>query len=99
MENTTLLFLVESVLGKGQSTSKGNYAFKCPFCSHHKLKLEVNLITNDKKENPWHCWVCNNKGKKLNTLFKKIGTDSTKLSELNMLVVPNSNIEFVDEKI
>ena len=55
MENAALLLLVESVLGKGQVTSKGNYAFKCPFCAHHKQKLEVSLRTTAKKENFWHC--------------------------------------------
>ena len=63
MENAALLVLVESVLGKGQATSKGNYAFKCPFCAHHKNKLEVSLRTTAKKENFWHCWVCDTKGK------------------------------------
>jgi hypothetical protein len=51
MENAALLILLESILGKGQKTSKGNYSFKCPFCSHHKNKMEINSITTAKKEN------------------------------------------------
>jgi len=58
MENQALLILLESVLGKGHPTSKGNVAFHCPFCNHHKRKLEVQLDTNEKNENPWHCWTC-----------------------------------------
>ena len=50
MDNTALLFLTESVLGKGQATSKGNYAFKCPFCTHHKNKMEISLRTTEKKK-------------------------------------------------
>ena len=46
MENAALIVLLESILGKGQSTSKGNYAFNCPLCTHHKPKLEINLKTN-----------------------------------------------------
>lgn len=89
MDNTALLFLTESVLGKGQSTSKGNYAFKCPFCTHHKNKLEINLRTTAKRENFWHCWICGVKGKSLLTLFKKIKAPQDKINELNILVIPD----------
>ena len=88
MDNTALLFLVESVLGKGQSTSKGNFAFKCPFCTHHKNKLEINLRTTSKRENFWHCWVCSSKGKSLLALFKRIKAPQDKINELNILIVP-----------
>ena len=88
MNNTALLFLLESVLGKGQSTSKGNVAFKCPFCTHHKNKMEINLNTTSKRENFWHCWVCGAKGKTLLSLFKKIKTPQGKINELNILIVP-----------
>jgi len=88
MDNTALLFLVESVLGKGQSTSKGNFAFKCPFCTHHKNKMEINLRTTSKRENFWHCWVCGAKGKTLLSLFKKIKAPQGKINELNILIIP-----------
>ena len=88
MENAALLILLESVLGKGQKTSKGNYSFKCPFCSHHKNKMEINSITNAKKGNPWHCWVCEAKGKTIKSLFKQIKVPDNKLAELNMIIVP-----------
>jgi len=96
MENTALLFLTESVLGKGQSTSKGNYAFKCPFCTHHKNKLEISLRTTAKRENFWHCWVCGAKGKTLLTLFKKIKAPQDKINELNILIVPSKKQEHVE---
>jgi DNA primase len=97
MDNTALLFLVESVLGKGQSTSKGNYAFKCPFCTHHKNKMEISLRTTEKRENFWHCWVCGAKGKTLLTLFKKIKAPKSKIDELNILVVPNKKDKTVEQ--
>jgi len=96
MDNTALLFLVESVLGKGQSTSKGNYAFKCPFCTHHKNKMEINLRTTAKHENFWHCWVCGAKGKTLLSLFKKIKAPQSKINELNILIVPTNKQEHVE---
>lgn len=96
MDNAALLFLAESVLGKGQSTSKGNFAFKCPFCTHHKNKMEVSLRTTAKRENFWHCWVCGAKGKTLLSLFKKIKAPQDKINELNILIIPDKigkNIE------
>jgi len=92
MENAALLVLVESVLGKGTPTSKGNYAFKCPFCAHHKNKLEVSLRTTAKKENFWHCWVCDTKGKTIRTLFKQAKTTPDKFTDLNLLIQP-TNVE------
>ena len=99
MDNTALLFLVESVLGKGQSTSKGNYAFKCPFCTHHKNKMEISLRTTEKHENFWHCWVCGAKGKTLLALFKKIKAPASKIDELNILVVPNKTYKTKEQGI
>jgi len=52
-------------------TLKGNeLAFYCPFCNHHKQKLQVN--TESQK---WHCWNCNSGGKKLTSLLRKLDVD------------------------
>ena len=71
MVNHLLVNIVNSVLGAGKSTARGNQAYHCPFCHHSKPKLEVNFT--DGQKNPWHCWVCNKKGKiklgKLSFLF------------------------------
>jgi DNA primase len=99
MENAALIVLLESVLGKGQSTSKGNYAFNCPLCTHHKPKLEINLKTNTKKENPWHCWICDSKGKTIRSLFKAIKAPSNKLSELKLIIQPGSKEEYIPQEI
>ena len=48
MTNYKLLTLIETVLGKGRSTNKGNVAFHCPFCHHNKKKLEVNILQTQK---------------------------------------------------
>jgi DNA primase len=88
MENAALVILLESILGTSNKTSRGNYSFKCPFCTHHKNKLEINCITNAKSENPWHCWVCEAKGKTIRALFKKTKAPSNKIAELNMIIAP-----------
>jgi DNA primase len=97
MVNTKLTDLIDSVLGKGKDTNKGNKAYYCPFCQTGKKKLEVQLITNDKGENAWHCWVCNKAGKKLSTLFKALNVSRDRLSELYKLV--NGNTRYSDREI
>ena len=52
MENILILEFLESFLGKGKKTSRGNYAFKCPNgCKADKYKLEININTNESGEN------------------------------------------------
>ena len=72
MVNQLLVTLVNSVLGSGKATARNNYAYHCPFCKHHKPKMEVNFTENKKGHNPWHCWVCNTRGKTIPNLLKKI---------------------------
>ena len=86
MTNHILVNLVDSVLGKGKNTSGDNYSYHCPFCNHAKTKLEVNFAENEKGKNNWHCWVCNAKGTRLSTLFKKIPVPASKLIELGKYV-------------
>lgn len=83
--NYRLLVLLEKILGKGKATSGTNVAFFSPFCSHHKPKLEINLETVDGK-NPWHCWVSNEKGKTIYSLFKKLKVDKSLYDELKECV-------------
>lgn len=72
MENTELYLLaeLENVLGKSVKKSRTNYAFHCPFCNHPKPKLEVNVKTDDKGQNPFNCWVCGTRGRKVKTLLQ-----------------------------
>ena len=86
MVNELLVDLVDRVLGKGKRTSKGNQSYHCPFCNHHKPKLEINFTENKKCDNPWHCWVCDKRGRKLQTLFKQIDASPEHKKELKNLV-------------
>jgi DNA primase len=86
MENTALIYLIDSILGQSKSTSKGNRAYHCPECKHHKLKLEINLDETSSNFQSYNCWTCGFKGKKLTTLFKKIEADFDKVSQLKLLV-------------
>lgn len=85
--NLALLNLLERILGKGKSTSRGNYSFFCPNCNHQKPKLEVNLNTGS-----YQCWICGTqgfRGKSIKSLFNKIKATPEHIREL-ALVLPSS---------
>jgi DNA primase len=90
MDNTALIYLIDSVLGTGKSTSRGNRAYHCPECKHHKLKLEINLDELSTNFQYYQCWVCGFRGKKLTTLFKKLEVDYDKIDQLKFLVKSTS---------
>ena len=86
MLNQPLIALANSVLGTGKQTARGNFAYHCPFCNHHKPKLEVNFTENKKGENPWHCWVCDKRGKRLSQIFKQVNASPKAMEELRAIV-------------
>lgn len=80
MENFRLVLgLLHSLLGKSKPSTKGNYAFHCPFCKHHKPKLEV-----DPKTGFYHCWTCQpaTKGRNLVSLLKKLQASPAQIAEM-----------------
>ena len=93
MVNELLVNLVNKVLGKGKRTARGNQAYTCPFCHHHKPKLEINFTESKKGINLWQCWVCGKKGKTIRSLFKQLKISSYFFQELGKLVknVTNEN--------
>lgn len=86
MANQRLLQLLESVLGKGKSTSGDNVAFFSPFKSHYKPKLEINLKTDSKGDNPWHCWISDQKGRSIHSLFKQLNLPRDRFEELERII-------------
>lgn len=73
-----LLSILEVVLGRSKKTSGNNVSFKCPCCNHYKYKLEIDLSSQY-----WHCWVCNAKGRKLYSLFRKANASQVQIDDLN----------------
>ena len=61
---------IDECLGVGRNLGKGEIQYYCPFCSHHKPKLQVNLETQK-----WRCWVCNSKGLRIVSLLRKLNVD------------------------
>jgi len=71
------LKVVERYLGQGGYETKGNIPFICPFCHHHKKKLQVKLDPTSQAFGFWHCWVCNESGKTIESLLHSLNIDST----------------------
>lgn len=72
MKSIRLIQLLESILSKGShNQKKSEISFKCPFCNHHKKKLNVNLLSQK-----WHCWVCGIGGHTILGLFRKLKVES-----------------------
>ena len=82
MSSNILLGFIENVLGKSHKRARENYAFTCPKCNHHKPKLEVNMHTNEKGENPFECWVCGFKGRTIKSLLKQLQVPAEQAYEI-----------------
>lgn len=80
-----LIELLESVLGHSKKTSGNNYAFFSPFVEHYKPKLEINVSLNSNGENPWHCWISDEKGKTIRSLFRKLKVSKEVWDEHNSI--------------
>lgn len=76
-DKLTIISILNDTLGVGSSLKGDEQAHHCPFCHHHKKKLQVNLETQQ-----WHCWVCDAKGKRIQGLLKKLHVDSHKLKKV-----------------
>lgn len=96
---TELTGLLNKVFKEQGRLRKGsNLQYHCPFCRHHKMKLEVCLD----EPNPWNCWVCNAKGRGLYWLFKKMNASLDAMGKLEGLVgshVPRNSLSVFDAKI
>ena len=77
MYNYELITLLEKVLMKSYQMKNGEHAFHCPFCNHHKKKLQVNLETQK-----CLCWVCIMGGHKIGILLRKLNAPKQIISEV-----------------
>jgi len=66
MESKKLNILKE-ILGRPYK-SRNEYLFHCPYCSHHKKKLSINI-----EKNVYKCWVCDTRGTNLQRLVRRYG--------------------------
>jgi len=85
----SLISLLDSILGPGKSTARGNRAYNCPFCNHSKKKFEVQIVSTVNSENHYHCWSCNESGKTLSTMFRKLNLPRNYFIELGSITKTN----------
>ena len=91
-----LIHLLERTLNSRSKklTKQDEYMFFSPFVSHYKPKLQINMSSQK-----WHCWVSNQGGHSLYSLFKKINADSRYFNELKDIVfIPTAKDE-VESKV
>ena len=89
-----LVKLLEKVLYPSYEMKGGEHAFHCPFCNHHKKKLQVNFETQK-----WHCWVCNQGGHKIGILLRKINAPKQIISEVLKILGDYKGVKYEkDEK-
>jgi DNA primase len=74
-DKNKVITALTNVLGNGVTLKGNEIAYYCPFCNHHKPKLQVNTETQK-----WHCWTCNSGGKKLTSLLRKLDVDRKTIS-------------------
>ena len=86
--NELLVALVNSILGSGKKTAGGNYAYTCPYCNHHKPKLEINFSKG--KNQPAHCWSCDVRFRNIIPILKKAKAPQDKIEYAKTLVVDSS---------
>jgi DNA primase len=75
-----VISILDTTLGVGSSLKGNEQVHHCPFCHHHKKKLQVNLDTQQ-----WHCWVCNSKGRSISSLLRKLNVDRRDLDRLHKI--------------
>ena len=81
MSNSELKSLLNSALGYGRNLKNSEVSHQCPFCNHHKKKLQINLVTQ-----LWQCWVCGEKGRKIVSLFRKLKLSSSYFQKLSNIL-------------
>ena len=82
LKESQLFSLLDKVLTQTSYIRKGEEAvYQCPFCSHHKKKLEINVRTQE-----WHCWICHSRGRTISSLFYKLKSRPQYFDELYKIV-------------
>jgi DNA primase len=85
-----LISILDTVLsGHGSDGGPNEIVYYCPFCNHHKQKLQINVMTQQ-----WHCWVCDAKGKSIFSLAKKVNAPKSIFSELSQIFNTVTNNTF-----
>jgi DNA primase len=72
--------VLDDLLGVGSSLKGNEQSHHCPFCHHHKKKLQVNIDTQK-----WHCWVCDSKGRSIYSLARKLNPTQSHITTIKRI--------------
>jgi len=91
-DTAKVLSILDSQLGSHQNKRHNEYEWPCPFCGNPK-NLAINVETGR-----WHCWICNNGGKKLTSLLWRIKSPKDKIREIGEIFgattyIPKQTVE------
>jgi len=91
MVNQILLEEIQSILGKGIKTARGNYKFNCFKIHKNGLhdtthKLEICLDPTLPHYQHSHCWSCDLRSKKLISLIKPLNINPDKIQQLKLIL-------------
>lgn len=90
----TVISILDRVLGTGISLKHNEQVYLCPFCHHHKPKLQVNLDTQK-----FHCWVCNTKGQKIKSLLTRLNTDYNDIERVRTIYGDDDTYVSTEEEV
>jgi len=68
MSDSEKLKILSDILGRSYRAGS-EHLYACPKCSHHKMKLSVNL-----SKNKFKCWICDYAGHSIRRLVKSCGS-------------------------
>jgi DNA primase len=86
--------VLTKTLGTYNTLAKSELQFYCPFCNHHKPKLQVNTETQK-----WHCWVCNSGGKKMTSLLRKLDVDRNTIAKIREIYGDSVYVQKEDDAV
>jgi hypothetical protein len=83
-----LIELLNASLGQTATLRKSDSQaiYFCPKCNHYKKKLEISIDINQSSFGKYHCWICDLRGKSLDTLFSKLNLNKTYLHQIHELL-------------
>jgi DNA primase len=93
-DKNIVITTLHNTLGSYYDLKKNELAFYCPFCNHHKPKLQINTDTQK-----WHCWVCNSGGKKITSLLRKLDVDKKTISKIREIYGDSVYIQKEDDAV
>jgi len=88
--------LVTNLSGYDNGKTSDEHIHFCPFCHHHKKKLNINV-----ENQSWHCWVCDAKGRSIYFLLRKLNVSKSELTVIKNIYgtdVSKFNTDSKEEK-